>query len=329
LVTAHFLHGAAYPVGGAQQIAHGLLQTVADAGGWTRICADVAEILVERGRAVGVRLTDGEIIRARRVISAAGLVATASRLLPLAVREQRWARELSRLEPTPAHVGLYLGFEGDIRSAGARATNQWFYNGWNVGHEGWAISSSGPLPDPPAVYCSFPSLKDPEHAPGPEQLHTAALVAFAPWEAFRPWLGTARHRRGADYQQLKERLQDKLLEQLFQRLPALRPMVRHVELSTPLSTDLYCRPVRGAAYGTLPTIERFTNRWLRARSPLPGLFFAGSEVAVCGVVGAMMGGVMAVTSAEPVGAFRHLTPIFRDRPGDGASVSMTDDPPAG
>ncbi|HEY0882141.1 MAG TPA: NAD(P)/FAD-dependent oxidoreductase, partial [Archangium sp.] len=62
LVVKHFLHGGYYPVGGSARIAQTLLQTVADAGGWTRIYADVEEILVKDGRATGVRLKTGEEI---------------------------------------------------------------------------------------------------------------------------------------------------------------------------------------------------------------------------------------------------------------------------
>ncbi|MCA9523954.1 MAG: NAD(P)/FAD-dependent oxidoreductase, partial [Myxococcales bacterium] len=70
LVVKHFLHGGYYPIGGAKEIARTLLRTVANAGGWTRIRADVEEIIVEKGTAVGVRMKDGEEIRAPRVISA-------------------------------------------------------------------------------------------------------------------------------------------------------------------------------------------------------------------------------------------------------------------
>ncbi|MGB1014122.1 MAG: phytoene desaturase family protein, partial [Nannocystaceae bacterium] len=46
LVVKHFLHGGYYPEGGAKEIALGLLGQVAKAGGWTRINADVQEILL-------------------------------------------------------------------------------------------------------------------------------------------------------------------------------------------------------------------------------------------------------------------------------------------
>ena len=49
LVVKHFMWGGYYPVGGSEQIARGLLQTVADAGGGTRVRADVKSILIEDG----------------------------------------------------------------------------------------------------------------------------------------------------------------------------------------------------------------------------------------------------------------------------------------
>ena len=306
LVARHFSHGGFYPVGGSQQIARSLLQTVADAGGWTRILADVDEILVEKGRAAGVRLADGEEIRARRVVSAAGIVSTAQRLLPEAYRDQQWAEETSDLEPGPAHVCLYLGFKGDITRAGASGANKWFYNTWSAEDEVWEIDDLERLGPAPVLYCSFPSLKDPEHDPGPEERHTGEVVTFVPWKSFARWRGTRWKKRGDDYNALKQRLQDSLLEQYLERLPELRSMVDFVELSTPASTDHFCRPVAGSIYGLEPTPERFRNPWLRPRSPIRGLYFAGSEAATVGVMGAMLGGVLAAVAAEPMKAIRYL-----------------------
>ena len=101
-------------------------------------------------------------------------------------------------------------------------------------------------------------------------------------------------------------LSDHLLEQFLVKMPALRPMVDYVELSTPVSTDNFCRPVAGSIYGLEPTPERFKNSSLRPRSPIKGLYFSGSEVATVGVIGAMMGGVLAAVAAEPLATIRYL-----------------------
>jgi phytoene dehydrogenase-like protein len=305
LVAKHFLWGGYYPVGGSKRIARELLQTVADAGGWTRIHCDVDAILLRGGRAVGVRLKDGEEIRAKRVISAIGIGATAARLLPQDLAP--WIEPVKALPPAPAHVCLYLGFEGDIRKAGASAANKWFYETFDTEADGWDVRPGlDELPRAPVLYCSFPSLKDPLHDAGEHQRHTGEVVTFAPWESFEAWRDTRWHKRGDDYDGFKKHLEERLLAQFLEHMPELRPMLRHVEMSTPLSTDNFCRPQRGSIYGLEPTPERFMCRWLRPGSTIPGLFFSGSEVATVGVIGAMMGGVLAALAAEPVGVMRQL-----------------------
>jgi all-trans-retinol 13,14-reductase len=309
LVVKHFLYGGYYPVGGSKAIALGLLGAVAEAGGWTRVRADVEQILVEDGRAIGVRLAGGEEIRAKRIMSACGIQSTVTRLLPEPHRSEGWSRDIGALDPAPAHVCLYLGFRGDIRAAGAGSANKWFYETWTP--EAHLEALSDPDADSPVLYTSFPSLKDPEHDPGGEVRHTGEVVTFVPYEMFGSPKGRPRKGRGDAYEALKERVAKKLERQLLRHMPGLSPMLDYAELSTPLSTDHFVRPMRGSIYGLEPTPARFKTSWLRPRAPIRDLFFAGSEVTTVGVMGAMMGGVIAVASAEPAGAFRLLRPVVK------------------
>ena len=311
LVTKHFLHGGYYPVGGSAAIAQELLTTVADAGGHTVIHADVAQILVEDGAVTGVALTDGRTIRAPRIVSAAGVASTVTRLLPAAYAQAPWVRDVAALAPAPAHVCLYLGFRGDIRAAGASAANKWFYEQWSSEDEAWQVDGADPLPPAPVLYCSFPSLKDPKHDPTPDQLHTGEVVTFVPWETFAPYRDLQWRKRGAEYEALKRRIHERLLEQLLSYMPGLRDKVAYAELSTPVSTHHFVRPMNGSIYGLAPTPERFALAALRPRAPIDGLFFAGSEVATVGVIGAAMGGVLAAVSAEPVRGMKYLSTATR------------------
>lgn len=306
LITRHFLHGAFYPVGGAQEIARCLTRTISEGGGWTRIVADVDEVLVEGGRATGVRLADGEEIRARRVFLASGLGTAVRRLLPAGLRETDWARSIREIGAGPAHVCLYLGFRGDPRSAGASSANQWFYDTWDQDASMWEIEPGSELSPAPVLYTSYPSLKDPTHDPGPEERHTGEVVTFVPWSCFERWKEDPWQKRGDDYESFKDRIRDRILEQLLRHRPGLEAILDHVEVSTPLSTDTFCRPLQGSIYGFEASRERFANRWLRSRSPVSGLFFAASDIASGGVMGAMGGGLLATISAEPVAAMRWL-----------------------
>jgi all-trans-retinol 13,14-reductase len=75
--------------------------------------------------------------------------------------------------------------------------------------------------------------------------------------------------------------------------------VRYHELSTPLSTTAFTGAFHGASYGLEVTPRRFRSSALSARTPVPGLFLTGQDVASPGVTGAMMGGVLAAAALEP------------------------------
>ncbi len=311
LVTKHFEHGGYYPVGGSGRIAETLLTTVSNAGGATVIHASVEEIELEDGRVRGVRLKDGRKVLTSKVVSAVGVAATVTRLLGGDAAKAPWAQRVAALPKAPAHVCLYLGFKGDIRAAGASAANRWFYETWSCDAEAWDVAGPDPLPDAPVLYCSFPSLKDPEHDPGPEHLHTGEVVTFVPWELFEPFKDAQWQKRGGAYAALKERMERHLKEQFLRHMPTLRGLIAHAELSTPATTHHFVKPMNGSIYGLEPTPERFRVEELRPASPIPGLTFAGSEVSAVGVVGAAMGGVLAAVSAEPVAGMRLLAKVAK------------------
>ncbi len=299
----HFWHGGHYPRGGARSIADSMLATIAASDGWTRIRAAVDEILVKSDRAIGVRLDTGEEIRAKAVVSATGAHTTVSKLLPDRQRNAPWAKSIGALASSPAYVCLHLGFKGDIRKAGAGAANKWFYRTWDNEASSWNFSRNE---EAPVLYTSFPSLKNPQHDPGPDQLHTGEIVTFVPYGDFARWRDARWMKRGQEYMDLKEKLSEQLLGALLKQMPDLAPMVAYTELSTPVSTEHFTCATRGAIYGLESTPERYSNPWLRPRTPVKNLYMAGVDVASCGVVGAFVGGLLCATSAEPIGAMRFL-----------------------
>ncbi|HVE82921.1 MAG TPA: FAD-dependent oxidoreductase [Myxococcales bacterium] len=291
MLQRHFRGGGFYPQGGAMSVPRALAAALAEAGGWTRTCADVESIVVDRSAVRGVRLASGEEVRANVVISAAGALNTI-RLLPAQEQEQEWARSIRGLRPSLAHVALNVGFRGDIAAAGASRANLWLV-GRDPEQEAWS-----PDQTPDAAYASFPSLKDGEDRPG-DGAHTAEVLSLTYWDAFQRWAGTRWRRRGAEYEDAKRALADRLLEVLLRRLPRLRPLVAHLDLSTPLSMTHFVRAVNGATYGLASTPERYRNPWLRPRTPVRGLYLAGSDVALVGLMGALAGGVGAALSIDP------------------------------
>jgi all-trans-retinol 13,14-reductase len=297
MTAIHFMKGGFYPVGGSTNIARGMLRTVREAGGETVVRAAVETVLVENGRAVGVRLQDGREIRAKRVISAAGAKNTVDSLMPESERRTEWAQNVSSIGSSPPFITLYIGLEGDVEKAGASKANQWFMNTWDMDQAFWDVRD--PTSEAPILYMSFPSLKDPMHEPGPTSKHTAEVVTFVPWEAFEKWKHTRRGYREADYAAFKKSIEDRLIAQLMRHKPELMKLVKYYELSTPLSAQHFVRAHHGAIYGLEATPRRFSAPELRPSTPLRNFYMAGCDIGTLGVTGAMVGGVLAAARINP------------------------------
>lgn len=290
-LVSHYLGGGFYPVGGASRIAEGMAPLLEEKGGHIATSAEVERILVERGRAVGVRLVDGTELRAPLVISDAGVHNTFGRLLQKEALPARWRTALGAATPSVSWYALYLGFQHTDAELGLDGTNLWLYP--DARHdENVARYEADPEAPFPVVYASFPSAKDPDFARRHPGRATVDLVTMARWEWTERWQGTRWHHRGADYEAHKTRVTERLLEELFKHRPQLRGKVDHCELSTPLSAAHFGGFERGELYG----IDHGPGRWaspLRPKTPVPGLFLAGADVATAGVAGALLGGVLA------------------------------------
>jgi all-trans-retinol 13,14-reductase len=295
-IMGHYLDGAGYPVGGASAIAAGLVPVIEAAGGSARAETPVSAILFEEGRAVGVRTSAGEEIRAPVIASAIGAGETVKRLLPQEIREQEWAREITSFKPSICHFDLFLGFEGDIARNGATRSNQWFYESWDTNDAIWAIADDGPVP---MMFVSFASLKDPTHDPGPTNRHTGDALVWADWSSVAGFVNREPDERAAEWQAFKHDVEAKMMAFFAEKFPALAPLVVYQELGTPLATAAFTRHDKGAFYGVETTPRRLLSEALAARTPVPGLFLTGQDVMTPGIAGALAGGMLGAAAIDP------------------------------
>lgn len=300
LIAGHYFNGGFYPVGGASQIAATIIPQIQVSGGDVFTYADVQEIIIDKGRAVGVKMADGHCLYAEHIISNAGVVNTFSDLLPAALSEELgYKQKVDALETSMSHGGMYLGLKGTAEELQLPKTNLWIYIDEHHDDNVAALRKdpSAPLP---LVYVSFPSAKDPDFQrryPGRSTIEI--VIGPCDFEAYRQWADKTWGKRGDDYEALKEDLSERMLEALYKQMPQLRGKVDYSEVSTPLSTSHFCRYKKGEAYGLAHNKERFQQDWLKPKTALPGLYLTGQDVISCGVVGALMAGM--VTAMSVVG----------------------------
>ncbi|AWN39389.1 phytoene desaturase [Methylobacterium durans] len=104
--------GVHFAMGGTGRLVDGLAGLIRGQGGALRTGADVADIRVDEGRAVGVTLTTGERIPADIVVSNADSAFTYRRLLPRKAR-RRWSD--ARIDATHSSMGLFVWYFGTKR----------------------------------------------------------------------------------------------------------------------------------------------------------------------------------------------------------------------
>jgi len=295
-VMGHYLEGAGYPVGGAASIARGLLPVIEAAGGSARAGTPVSEIVLEDGKAVGVRTSAGEVIYAPCIVSAIGAGETVKHLLPEAIREQQWAREIAAFKPSICHFELFIGFEGDIARFGATRSNHWFYESWETNDAIWTASDGEPIP---MMFVSFPSLKDSAHVPGPSCRHTGEMLVWADWSSVAKFAAGGIEERADAWAAFKQRVESRMIEFFKAKFPALAPLVVHYELGTPLATVSFTGHEKGGIYGVETTPRRTLSDALNARTPVPGLFLSGQDVMLPGIAGALSGGMLSAAAIDP------------------------------
>lgn len=161
-----FMQGVFYPEGGMYQIILALEKIGRELGVTYRTRTEVRQIMTKAGVATGVVLTDGRIIEADLVVSAADLHHTEQALLPKAERSYSdtfWRRA----KPSPSALLMYLGVEGRVPEL---AHHNLIFTS-DLRRNFSDVFDDGVWPEPASMYVSAPSRTDSTVAPkGDENL---------------------------------------------------------------------------------------------------------------------------------------------------------------
>ncbi|MGL5035397.1 MAG: carotenoid isomerase, partial [Microcystaceae cyanobacterium] len=229
--------GINYPKGGVGQIAQKLVEGLENHGGEIRYKARVTEILTEQGKAIGVKLADGQQIYAKRIISNATRWDTFNSLLPkisLPKSEKRWQ---NRYQQSPSFLSLHLGVKAELLPTGTECHH--------ILLEDWQQMEA----EQGTIFVSIPTLLDPSLAPPNHHIiHAFTPSWMSAWEGLSP----------QDYQAKKEADTEGLIDRLEKIFPGLDAALDYQEVGTPRTHRRFLGRQNGT-YGPIP------------RRKLPGL----------------------------------------------------------
>ncbi|MBI3395622.1 MAG: NAD(P)/FAD-dependent oxidoreductase [Spirochaetia bacterium] len=300
-LVVHYFNGGFYPIGGAGKIFESVEPIIEAAGGMVLPCMEVQEILVEDGKAVGVRTKalrggmEEQTFYAPVILSGAGAYPTYSKLLPSSapVPFRNALADFYKREKMATSLCIYLGLSKSPATLGFKGENYWIFGSTdheeNFARRNEWLTTFGEVS---GYYMSFPSLKDPL-----AKNHTADIIAFCDYSVFEKWKELPWKKRGEGYEEMKKKIAAAVIESLERRFPGFKDMVEFIEVSTPLTNEHFTAHPDGAIYGLACVPERYDKTkspWFDVSTPIPGLYLTGADAGGSpGIAGAMMGGLAA------------------------------------
>jgi all-trans-retinol 13,14-reductase len=350
-LVAHYMHGAYYPRGGPGNIALKIIPTILENGGRVLANAPVKEITIRRGRATGVEMKNGRLIRAKRaVISDAGMFDTLKHILPPTLKCRNTLMDSlfgsngsgDKLHTSVSGMCLFVGLKGDHdEDLHLPHTQHWIYPSadsiltTNFHH--LSLDEALELePKDSFLFIASPSGKDSEWENEYPGKSTVEIITFVPSSWFKEFAteslstgGTAGPggkpgSHGAKYESAKMKLAELMWARTVELLTSVGAMnlprtldkVDHFQIGSPLTYAHYYRRERGTFYGTENDLQRYSPLVFFERirpeiAEIPGLYLTGQDASTPGFVGAMLGGLLC--ASKVAGAFNPMSMLAKDR----------------
>ncbi|KAL6273261.1 hypothetical protein ACE6H2_023953 [Prunus campanulata] len=224
--------GINYPVGGVGGIAKSLAKGLVDQGSEILYKANVTSIIVDQGRAVGVRLSDGREFFAKTIISNATRWNTFGTLLKgddVPKEEENFQKVYVK---APSFLSIHMGVKAEVLPPDTDCHHFVLEDHWTRLEEPYG-----------SIFLSIPTVLDPSLAPeGRHILHIFTTSSIEDWE------GLSRK----DYEAKKEIVADEIIGRLEDKLfPGLKSSIVFKEVGTPKTHRRYLARDKGT-YGPIP-----------------------------------------------------------------------------
>jgi phytoene dehydrogenase-like protein len=254
------------------QLVYALTQSAETAGATIRCNAHVEKILIEDGKAFGVELSDGEMLKARIIISNADPRSTFTSLVGAPQLDAMFANRVTQIRGAGVVAKLRLALSGKPEFTGlpehhlgdrllVAPTMQYVERAFNC-------SKYDEYSENPVLEIALPSLHN--NALAPEGHHVMSInVAYVPYNLEGGW------------ENQKTEFADRVISQLGQYSPNLESLVVDHEMLTPRDIEEQFNAVQGHwHHGELTIHQSFMMRPLhgaaRYDTPIEGLFLCGA-----------------------------------------------------
>ncbi|XP_052198796.1 prolycopene isomerase, chloroplastic [Diospyros lotus] len=231
LCDRHF-GGINYPVGGVGGIAKSLAKGLVDQGSEILYRANVTNIIVDHGKAVGVRMSDGRQFFAKTIVSNATRWDTFGKLLNVEDLPEEEKNFQKLYVKAPSFLSIHMGVKAEVLPPDTDCHHFVLEDDWTNLEKPYG-----------SIFLSIPTVLDSSLAPeGRHILHIFTTSSIEDWEGLSP----------VDYEAKKEVVADKVISRLEKKLfPGLKSSIVFKEVGTPKTHRRYLARVNGT-YGPMP-----------------------------------------------------------------------------
>ncbi len=237
-IFGFYFDGGYYPVGGSQSFPHALVRVIEDNGGEVRLRAPVSRVLVEHGKALGVKLANDERHYAEAIISNADVHRTFLELVGREHLPRAFVSQIETLKPSTSAFAVFLGID--------------------------CVPDLAPITMVNDIAIMTPSQVDPSLAPPGHAAMT--LISLLPQAEAAMW---DRHAPG--YAERKRVYGDELIATAERAIPNLRQHIVYRQEGSPSTFARYAWTTNGAIYGLADC-----QPLLPMKTPIERLYLAGA-----------------------------------------------------
>jgi len=279
-----FIEDNWWPMGGMQKLANLFAEVIKEGGGIVSLGTKVEKILIENGKAIGVRLENGNEIRSRFVVSNADYKQTFTKLVDSTHLGKDFVEGVRKAKVSNSVLSIYLGVDLD-KEALKKIRAQHVI--CNLAYERKSLK------DPYFYkYCSeflicIPSLVDDSLAPKGKSV--IIIQAPASYDYMNKWQ-TKNGKRTRAYKELKQKVANELIATAERIIPELSKHIDVMEVATPLTMERYTLNTNGAITGWGESFHKgFFGGSIR--TPIKNLYTVGHwSFNIGGVASAMLTG---------------------------------------
>jgi prolycopene isomerase len=259
MFTDNHAGGTYYVAGSAQTYTNTLEKAIERYGGTVLYESLVDQIIFEDARASGVRLVDGTIVGAKKVLSNATVWNLYHNLIPqeMVTEEQKaWA---DGLIPTYPAMVLYAAVDKNVFPDDINAVEYYVRDLKQI--------EMGDI----TLY--IPSVDD--HSLGPPDEHIITMFSPAPNQNWpRPF---EKSYQTPEYEREKKKRAELILDEVEKRIPGLKSGIRKLYIATPSTIERYTLKNWGSVGGPKQMVGQDLTRRLPAKTPWRGVYACGDS----------------------------------------------------